>query len=195
MRLDAALVERGIVPSRERAKEYIKAGKVQVNGKPAGKPAMSVTDEDKLELVGETLRYVSRGGLKLEKALQTFPIELSGKPCLDIGASTGGFTDCMLQNGAAHVVSVDVGTDQLAEKLRLDPRVTVMEQTNVRYLTKEILGEKARFAPPHLMFLRPAAAAFLAWEKREEAVEYKNLSPLYLRPPQAERQKNLRERV
>lgn len=144
MRLDAALVERGIVPSRERAKEYIKAGKVQVNGKPAGKPAMSVTDEDQLELVGETLRYVSRGGLKLEKALQTFPIELSGKTCLDIGASTGGFTDCMLQNGAAHVVSVDVGTDQLAEKLRLDPRVTVMEQTNVRYLTKEILAEKAR---------------------------------------------------
>ena len=143
MRLDAVLVERGIVPSRERAKEYIQAGKVQVNGKPAGKPAMSVTDEDKLELVGEILRYVSRGGLKLEKALQTFPIELSGKTCLDIGASTGGFTDCMLQNGAAYVVSIDVGTDQLAEKLRLDPRVTVMEQTNVRYLTKEILTEKA----------------------------------------------------
>ncbi len=141
MRLDAALVERGIASSRERAKEYIKAGKIQVNGKPAGKPAMTVSEEDCLELLGETLRYVSRGGLKLEKALQTFPIDLGGKNCLDIGASTGGFTDCMLQNGAAHVFSIDVGTDQLAEKLREDPRVTVMEQTNVRYLTRETMAE------------------------------------------------------
>jgi len=140
MRLDAALVERGIVPSRERAKEYIKAGQVKVNGKAAAKPAMIVTEKDAVTLTGETLRYVSRGGLKLEKALRVFPIDLTGKVCLDIGASTGGFTDCMLQNKAAHVFSIDVGTDQLAEKLRSDPRVTVMEQTNVRYLTKEQLA-------------------------------------------------------
>ncbi|MCF0136422.1 MAG: TlyA family RNA methyltransferase [Lachnospiraceae bacterium] len=138
-RLDVLLVEKGLASSRERARELIEKGQVLVMGIPGKKPAQKVEDTVTPEIRGEVLRYVSRGGLKLEKALDCFGIDLQGKICMDIGASTGGFTDCMLQRGAKQVLAVDVGTDQLAMSLRKDPRVTNLEQTNVRHLTRERL--------------------------------------------------------
>jgi 23S rRNA (cytidine1920-2'-O)/16S rRNA (cytidine1409-2'-O)-methyltransferase len=138
-RLDALLVKNGLSPSRERAKEMIKNGHVLVNGKVVTKASFSVSETDDIKTEGEVLRYVSRGGLKLEKAIAEFNISLKGLTCMDIGASTGGFTDCMLQNGAAKVLAVDVGTDQLAQKLRDNPGVISMEQTNIRYLTPEMI--------------------------------------------------------
>lgn len=140
-RLDILVVERGLAPSRERAKDLIQGGQIKVDGKSITKASQKVEETAVLVIEGETLRYVSRGGLKLEKALEVFPIDLKGKTCLDIGASTGGFTDCMLQNGAGHVFAVDVGRDQLAEVLREDPRVTNLEQTNVRYVTEKFMEE------------------------------------------------------
>ena len=139
-RLDVLLVEGGFAPSRERAKTMLMAGMVYVNGNKEDKPG-STFDPEKIaiEVKGDTLRYVSRGGLKLEKALQVFPIDLRAKICMDIGASTGGFTDCMLQNGAAYVYAIDVGYGQLDWKLRSDPRVCCMEKTNFRYLKPEEL--------------------------------------------------------
>ncbi|MCR5584464.1 MAG: TlyA family RNA methyltransferase [Lachnospiraceae bacterium] len=139
-RLDALLVKNGSAPSRERAKEMIKAGRVFVNGKVITKASFTVGETDDIKTEGEGLKYVSRGGLKLEKAITEFNICLEGLTCMDIGASTGGFTDCMLQNGAAKVLAVDVGTDQLVEKLKNDPRVISMEQTNIRYLTPHDIG-------------------------------------------------------
>lgn len=130
MRLDIYLVENNIVSGRERAKEHIKKGDVRVNGAAVVKPAYDVVPEDNVEFTGERLKYVSRGGLKLEKAVSLFGPELDGKVCLDIGASTGGFTDCMLKNGAAFVYAVDVGTGQLDEGLAKDSRVKNMEKTN-----------------------------------------------------------------
>lgn len=135
-RLDVLLTERGLAPSREKAKIMLMSGIVYVNGQKEDKAGtMCNPDTAKIEVRGETLPYVSRGGLKLEKALRVFPIDLHGKVCMDIGASTGGFTDCMLQNGAAHVYAIDVGYGQLDWSLRNDPRVTCMEKTNFRYLT------------------------------------------------------------
>jgi 23S rRNA (cytidine1920-2'-O)/16S rRNA (cytidine1409-2'-O)-methyltransferase len=139
-RLDVLLVKKGLTPSRERAKELITQGMVTVNGKTLIKASAGVNAEDDIIIQGPQLKYVSRGGLKLEKALTEFNIDLSGKTCMDIGASTGGFTDCMLQNGASKVWAVDVGTDQLAEKLKNDDRVISLEQTNIRYLTSENIG-------------------------------------------------------
>ena len=137
-RLDVLLVKLGFAESREKAKALIMAGDVFVNGQREDKAGTSFAEEGlKIEVKGNTLRYVSRGGLKLEKALQVFPIDLNGKLCMDIGSSTGGFTDCMLQNGAAKVYAIDSGTNQLAWKLRSDERVVCMEQTNFRYVTKE----------------------------------------------------------
>jgi 23S rRNA (cytidine1920-2'-O)/16S rRNA (cytidine1409-2'-O)-methyltransferase len=141
IRLDQALVERGLCESRERAKRAILAGQVRINGQPARKPSDSVKPDDELNLdAGE--KYVSRGGHKLEHALQHFQLDVNGLVALDLGASTGGFTDCLLQHGAAKVFSVDVGRGQLAWKLRQDKRVVVMEKTNARYLTA------AQFPPP-----------------------------------------------
>ena len=137
-RLDLYLVEEGLCPSREMAKSLIMAGKVFVNNQRSDKAGDSVGEKDVVELRGETLKYVSRGGLKLEKALAAFPIQLEGKTCMDIGASTGGFTDCMLQNGAGKVFAVDVGYGQLAWKLRCDERVVNMERTNIRYVTSAL---------------------------------------------------------
>ncbi|MBQ3888148.1 MAG: TlyA family RNA methyltransferase, partial [Clostridia bacterium] len=128
-RLDAAVAARGLTESREKAKALIMAGSVYVNGQKESKAGREVLPNDTIEIRGGTLPYVSRGGLKLERALQVFPLDLDGKLCLDVGASTGGFTDCMLQNGAAKVYAIDVGYGQLAWKLRNDPRVVNLERT------------------------------------------------------------------
>lgn len=134
-RLDSALVERHIAKSRTLAQSLIKDGAISVNGTICDKPSFSVSDSDGIELLGELPKYVSRGGLKLEKAVNEFSIELNGLVCLDIGASTGGFTDCMLQNGAKKVYAVDVGTNQLDQKLRGDERVVSLEKTDIRSFT------------------------------------------------------------
>jgi 23S rRNA (cytidine1920-2'-O)/16S rRNA (cytidine1409-2'-O)-methyltransferase len=141
LRLDKLLVGRGLVPSRERAQALILAGKVLVNGQKIEKSGASVESDAVLRLLGEDLKYVSRGGLKLEKALEHWQINVAGLVCLDVGASTGGFTDCLLQHGAAHVIAVDTGYGQLDFRLRQDPRVRLFEKTNARYLTHEALGQ------------------------------------------------------
>ena len=153
LRLDQLLFDRGMTPSRERARTSIMAGLVYVNGQKADKPGMAVAEDAEVELRGEALPYVSRGGLKLEKALRVFPVSPAGLVCLDCGASTGGFTDVMLQNGAAKVFAVDVGYGQLAWKLRNDPRVVCMERTNIRYVSPEDLGEPVGFATADLSFI------------------------------------------
>lgn len=153
-RLDVLLVKQGFVPSREKAKAVIMAGLVFVNQQREDK-AGATFDETKIkiEVKGNTLKYVSRGGLKLEKAMAEFPIELEGKTCMDIGASTGGFTDCMLQNGAKKVYAIDVGHGQLDWKLRNDERVVCMEKTNFRYVTNEQIPEPIDFASVDVSFI------------------------------------------
>ena len=140
-RLDALLTARGLFESRARAQAAIMAGQVLVNEQKIDKPGTQVPEEAAIRLLGEKLKYVSRGGLKLEKALRVFPIDVQGAVCVDVGASTGGFTDCLLQQGASKVFAIDVGYGQLAWKIRNDPRVVVMERTNIRYVTPEDLGE------------------------------------------------------
>ena len=152
-RLDVLLVEKGLAPSREKAKAIIMAGIVYVDGNKEDKAGTTFPVNAVIEIKGKTLPYVSRGGLKLEKAMQKFPITLSGKVCMDVGSSTGGFTDCMLQNGAAKVFSVDVGYGQLAWKLRTDERVVNMERTNFRYLTIDDIGTKLDFASVDVSFI------------------------------------------
>ena len=153
-RLDVLLVKKGLAPSREKAKAVIMAGSVYVDGQKEDK-AGSVFDEEsaQIEVRGHVLPYVSRGGLKLEKALKVFPITLTDKICMDIGASTGGFTDCMLQNGAVKVYSVDVGYGQLDWKLRQDDRVVSMEKTNFRYMTPEDIPDVLDFASVDVSFI------------------------------------------
>ena len=141
IRLDAALVEQGHVSGRDRAKALIMAGQVYVNGKKVTKAGEEVPGSAAIEVRGETLPYVSRGGLKLEQAVKSFSLSIQDQVCGDIGASTGGFTDCMLQNGASRVYAVDVGYGQLDWRLRSDPRVIVLERTNARYLTREQIPE------------------------------------------------------
>lgn len=153
-RLDVLLVKEGHATSREKAKAILMSGIVYVDGQKEDKAGTMFDPEKvKIEVRGQTLRYVSRGGLKLEKALKVFPIDLNGKTCLDIGASTGGFTDCMLQNGAAKVYAVDVGHGQLDWKLRNDPRVVCMEKTNFRYMEADSLGEQMDFASCDVSFI------------------------------------------
>ncbi len=152
-RLDVLLVNRGIITSRERAKTCIMAGEVFVNGQRVDKAGEKVSVDSQIEYRGEKLKYVSRGGLKLEKAMKVYPITLEEKVCMDIGASTGGFTDCMLQNGAKKVFSVDVGYGQFAWKLRCDERVVCMERTNIRYVTPEDIGELLDFASIDVSFI------------------------------------------
>ncbi|AQS10512.1 16S/23S rRNA (cytidine-2'-O)-methyltransferase TlyA [Clostridium saccharobutylicum] len=152
-RLDLILVEKGIITSRERAKACIMEGKVYVNGQKVDKAGEKVSYDADIEYRGATLKYVSRGGLKLEKAMNSYYISLEGKVCMDIGASTGGFTDCMLQNGASKVFSVDVGYGQFAWKLRTDERVVCMERTNIRYVTPEDIGELLDFASIDVSFI------------------------------------------
>lgn len=153
IRLDVAVLEAGYAPSREKAKAIIMAGQVYVNNQKVDKAGTEIKKDDVLEVRGNTLKYVSRGGLKLEKAMQCFPISLSGKICMDVGASTGGFTDCMLMNGAVKVYSVDVGYGQFAWKLRCDERVVNLERTNFRYVTDEQIKEKIDFASVDVSFI------------------------------------------
>ncbi len=165
-RLDILLTERGIAPSRERAKSMIMEGSIFVDGVREDKAGSSFPDSADIEFRGEKLPYVSRGGLKLEKAVKAFNLELSGLVCMDIGASTGGFTDCMLQNGAKRVYSIDVGYGQLAWSLRNDSRVVSMEKTNFRYLKRSDLPERPDFASADVSFISlsrilPAAADIL----------------------------------
>ena len=152
-RLDVLLTERGLLDSRQKAQATIMSGIVFVNGQRVDKVGTAVSNDALIEIRGTTLPYVSRGGLKLEKAMQTFPLTLTGKICADIGASTGGFTDCMLQNGAKKVYAVDVGYGQLDWKLRNDARVICMERTNARYLTHEEIPEELDFASVDVSFI------------------------------------------
>ncbi len=152
-RLDILLVRNGFFPSREKAKTTIMAGQVYVNGQKEDKAGMKFDSDAQIEVRGRTLAYVSRGGLKLEKAIQTFSLDLSGKVCMDVGASTGGFTDCMLQNGAVRVYSVDVGHGQLAWKLREDERVICMERFNARTLSPADLPEVIDFSSIDVSFI------------------------------------------
>lgn len=153
-RLDVAVFEQGYAPSREKAKALIMAGIVYVNNQKVDKAGFELKEGDVLEVRGKTLQYVSRGGLKLEKAMQEFPITLEGKVCMDVGASTGGFTDCMLQNGAVKVYSVrNVGYGQLAWKLRTDERVVNLERTNFRYATREQIPDEIDFASVDVSFI------------------------------------------
>lgn len=152
-RLDVLLTERGLLDSRQKAQATIMSGIVFVNGQRVDKVGTAVSNDALIEIRGTTLPYVSRGGLKLEKAMQTFPLTLTGKICADIGASTGGFTDCMLQNGAKKVYAVDVGYGQLDWNLRNDVRVVCMERTNARYLTHEEIPEELDFASVDVSFI------------------------------------------
>ena len=153
IRLDQLLLERGYAESRERAKALVMSGAVFLDGRRADKPGLQVTRECEPEVHGSTLRYVSRGGLKLEKALKVFDVDPTGKTCIDCGASTGGFTDVLLQNGAKKVYAVDVGYGQLAWKLRQDERVVNIERCNLRYLTEEQVPEKLDLAVMDVSFI------------------------------------------
>lgn len=153
IRLDTALVEQGLAQSREKAKAYIMAGIVYVNDVKADKAGENIKSDAKLEIRGKTLKYVSRGGLKLEKAMEKWGFKLNGHICMDIGASTGGFSDCMLQNGASKVYAIDVGYGQLAWSLRTDERIVNLERTNIRYITKEQVSDMIDFASIDVSFI------------------------------------------
>jgi 23S rRNA (cytidine1920-2'-O)/16S rRNA (cytidine1409-2'-O)-methyltransferase len=163
-RIDRLLVERGLAPTRQRARALIMAGQVRLDGRLVDKPGTACTAQQRLEITGQDLPYVSRGGLKLEAALRELGIDVRDRVCLDAGASTGGFTDCLLQHGARRVWAVDVGYGQLAWKLRQDPRVTVLERTNVRWLTRAQVPEPIDLVTIDLSFisLRLVLPALLA---------------------------------
>lgn len=152
-RLDILLVEKGFFPTREKAKKSIMAGVVFIDNRRVDKAGDLVDKESNIEIKGDPLPYVSRGGLKLEKALKAFNIDVTGKSAIDVGASTGGFTDCLLKNGASEVLSIDVGYGQFAWELRNDPRVTLMERTNIRYVTREEIGELKDIAVIDVSFI------------------------------------------
>ena len=152
-RLDVLLVKKGLASSREKAKAIIMSGIVFVDGQREDKAGSTFDEKQEIIVKGKTLKYVSRGGLKLEKAMKNFDIVLKDKVCMDVGASTGGFTDCMLQNGAVKVYSVDVGHGQLDWKLRNDERVVCMERTNMRYMTEDDIDEKASFVSIDVSFI------------------------------------------
>ena len=152
-RLDKLIFERGLAASRERAQALILAGKVLVDGQKIEKAGAGVDESVEIRLLGEDLRYVSRGGLKLEKALEHWKIDVAGKVCMDVGASTGGFTDCLLQHGAARVIAVDTGHGQIDFRLRRDPRVRLLEKTNARYLMREQVGEAVDFVAMDVSFI------------------------------------------
>jgi 23S rRNA (cytidine1920-2'-O)/16S rRNA (cytidine1409-2'-O)-methyltransferase len=165
-RLDVIVVQRNLLPSRERAKACIMAGRVFVNGQKIDKPGTLIGIDAEVTVHGDSIGYVSRGGLKLAKALDYFSIDISGKIAADVGASTGGFTDCMLKKGAAKVYAIDVGYGQLAWSLRTDPRVINMERTNVRNISLEDIGEKVEFVSIDVAFISldkvlPAVKKFL----------------------------------
>jgi len=163
-RLDVELVNRGLVESREKGRALIMAGCVYVDGQKAFKAGDKIKDGMNIEIRGGNLRYVSRGGLKLEKSLAVFPLDLNDKVCADIGASTGGFTDCMLQNGAKKVYAIDVGYGQLAWKLRSDERVVNMERTNVRYLDLNLIEDEVSFVSIDVSFISLRLVLPVAYE-------------------------------
>lgn len=172
IRLDKLLLQRKLTSSRERAQALIIAGKVLVNGQKIEKSGTSVNAEDEIRLLGEDLKYVSRGGLKLEHAISHWKIEVNGKVCMDVGTSTGGFTDCLLQHGALRVIAVDTGHGQIDFSLRQDPRVRLLEKTNARYLAPEQVGEPVDLIVMDVSFISatlvlPAviAAAFIGGER------------------------------
>jgi 23S rRNA (cytidine1920-2'-O)/16S rRNA (cytidine1409-2'-O)-methyltransferase len=176
IRLDKLLVEQGLAPSRERAQALILAGRVLVNQQKVEKPGSAIEDTAQLRVLGEEQRYVSRGGLKLEAALSRWHIDLAGRHCADIGASTGGFTDCMLQHGAAAVVAVDTGYGQIAESLRRDARVTLLERTNARYLKPGDLPAGISFVSMDVSFISatlvlPAVLAAVRHSASHAAIE------------------------
>ena len=152
-RLDVLLVNRGLAASREKAKAIIMSGSVYVDGQKEDKAGQTFPEEANIEVRGSTLKYVRRGGLKLEKAMECFDVSLSGKICMDVGSSTGGFTDCMLQNGAVKVYAVDVGHGQLDWKLRNDPRVICMEKTNIRYVKPDDIEDRIQFSSIDVSFI------------------------------------------
>jgi 23S rRNA (cytidine1920-2'-O)/16S rRNA (cytidine1409-2'-O)-methyltransferase len=168
-RLDVFLTEHGWAQSRQRARALIMAGSIRVNDQPVDKPGALVDDGDRIELAGADLPYVSRGGLKLEAALSAYRIDTAGRVCLDVGASTGGFTDCLLQRGAARVYAVDVGYGQMAWKLRQDPRVIVIERTNIRYMPPDAVPEPVDLVTIDAAFisLKIVVPAVLRLLKRE----------------------------
>lgn len=184
MRLDLYLTEKQLCKSRTAAQALIKSGGVQLNGKACQKPSQEVADADNVEIIGEQLRYVGRGGLKLEGAIASFGLELSGAECIDIGSSTGGFTDCMLQNGAAKVYAVDVGRDQLVQSLRDDPRVVSMEQTDIRTAELpqvDLIGTDVSFISlrliiPHIYRLLKTGGTAVALIKPQFEAGKQNLS-------------------
>ena len=185
VRLDKLIAARGLAASRERAQALILAGRVLVNEQKIEKPGTAVSEDVEIRMLGEDLRYVSRGGLKLERALRYWNIDLQGRTCLDVGASTGGFTDCMLQHGATHVIAVDTGYGQIDAKLRREPRVELLEKTNARYLKSEKLSQTVDFFAIDVSFISvtlvlPAVIASL----REKRVE--NLESVILVKPQFE---------
>ncbi len=163
-RLDVELVDRGLVESREKGRALIMAGAVFVDGQKAFKAGDKIKDGMNIEIRGSKLRYVSRGGLKLEKSMEVFPLALDGKVCADIGASTGGFTDCMLQNGASKVYAIDVGYGQLAWKLRSDDRVINMERTNIRYLDFDKIEDRVEFVSIDVSFISLRLVLPVAYE-------------------------------
>ncbi|HUO59826.1 MAG TPA: TlyA family RNA methyltransferase [Candidatus Acidoferrales bacterium] len=156
IRIDKLLVQRGLLPTRERAQAMIIAGRVLVNEQKVSKPGTDVPEDAAVRLLGDDLRYVSRGGLKLERALQHWNIDLRGVVCMDVGASTGGFTDCMLQAGAASVLAVDTGYGQIDAKLRIDARVRLLEKTNARYLEAQQVPEAIEFIAMDVSFISAA---------------------------------------
>jgi len=187
-RLDKLLLQRGVTTSRERAQALILAGKVLVDGQKVEKAGAAVEQESRIRLLGDDLKYVSRGGLKLEKALEHWKIDVKGKTCLDVGASTGGFTDCLLQHGAARVIAADTGHGQIDFRLRQDPRVHLLEKTNARYLTREQLGESVDFIAMDVSFISATLVlpAVLAAAFPDSAEERHNRKVVVLVKPQFE---------
>ncbi len=163
-RLDVLLVKRGLADSREKAKAVIMAGEVFVDGSREDKAGTMFPETAEITVKTPKLKYVSRGGLKLEKAINEYKLDITGKVCMDVGSSTGGFTDCMLQNGASRVYAIDVGTNQLAWKLRQDERVISMEKTNIRYVTPDDIGEKADFVSIDVAFISLTKVLNPVWE-------------------------------
>src|SRR5947199_9208431 len=153
VRIDKLLVERGLVPSREPAQAMVRSGRVLVNEQRVEKAGAGVDPAAAIRLLGDDLKYVGRGGLKLEAALRDWKIDLTGRTCMDVGASTGGFTDCMLQHGAAEVIAVDTGYGQIHARLRSDPRVKLLEKTNARYLEPSQVGERIDFVAIDVSFI------------------------------------------
>jgi 23S rRNA (cytidine1920-2'-O)/16S rRNA (cytidine1409-2'-O)-methyltransferase len=187
-RLDKLLLERGLAASRERAQALILAGKVLVNGQKVEKAGTGVDAEVEIHLLGEELKYVSRGGLKLERALEHWQIDVGGKVCLDVGASTGGFTDCLLQHGASRVIAVDTGHGQMDFRLRQDARVRLLEKTNARYLTREQVGETVDLVAIDVSFISATLVlpAVMAAAFPETATEQHGRQVIVLVKPQFE---------